>query len=68
MAETRVRTLEQLLATKEIVISCGAGGVGKTTTAAAAAAMAATHLGGKVLVLTVDLPVVGARYRDTPTP
>ncbi|MBP7631515.1 MAG: AAA family ATPase, partial [Acidimicrobiales bacterium] len=50
----RVRTLEQLLATREIVISCGSGGVGKTTTAAAAAAMAATHLGGKVLVLTVD--------------
>lgn len=49
-----VRTLERLLATKEIVISCGSGGVGKTTTAAAAAAMAATHLGGKVLVLTVD--------------
>jgi anion-transporting ArsA/GET3 family ATPase len=49
-----VRTLEQLLATREIVVSCGSGGVGKTTTAAAAAAMAATHLGGKVLVLTVD--------------
>ncbi len=30
------------------------GGVGKTTTAAALGAMAATHLGGKVLVLTVD--------------
>ena len=39
----RARTLEQLLATKEIVISCGSGGVGKTT-----------HLGCKVLVLTVD--------------
>ena len=50
----KVRTLEQLLATREIVISCGSGGVGKTTTAAAVAAMAATHLGGKVLVLTVD--------------
>jgi anion-transporting ArsA/GET3 family ATPase len=50
----KARTLEQLLATREIVISCGSGGVGKTTTAAAAAAMAATHLGGKVLVLTVD--------------
>ena len=50
----RARTLEQLLATKEIVVSCGSGGVGKTTTAAAAAAMAAVHLGGKVLVLTVD--------------
>ena len=53
-AGEKARTLEQLLATKEIVISCGSGGVGKTTTAAAAAAMAATHLGGKVLVLTVD--------------
>lgn len=50
----RHRTLEQLLAAKEIVISCGSGGVGKTTTAAAMGAMAATHLGGKVLVVTVD--------------
>jgi anion-transporting ArsA/GET3 family ATPase len=47
-------TLDQLLAAKEIVICCGAGGVGKTTTAAALAAMAAAHLGGKVLVITVD--------------
>src|SRR5436853_430443 len=47
-------SLEQLLAAKEIVISCGSGGGGKTTTAAAAAAMAAVHQGGKVLVLTVD--------------
>jgi anion-transporting ArsA/GET3 family ATPase len=47
-------SIEQLLATKEIVIHCGSGGVGKTTTAAAAAAMAAVHLGGQVLVLTVD--------------
>jgi anion-transporting ArsA/GET3 family ATPase len=53
-ANGAVRNLEQLLATKEIAISCGSGGVGKTTTAAAAGAMAATHLGGKVLVLTVD--------------
>jgi anion-transporting ArsA/GET3 family ATPase len=50
----RARTLEQLLAAKEIVICCGSGGVGKTTTAASAAAMAASSLGGKVLVLTVD--------------
>ncbi|HKE72076.1 MAG TPA: ArsA-related P-loop ATPase [Acidimicrobiales bacterium] len=49
-----VTSLESLLATKEIVICCGSGGVGKTTTAAAAAAMAAAHLGGKVLVITVD--------------
>jgi anion-transporting ArsA/GET3 family ATPase len=47
-------TLEQLVASKEIVVTCGAGGVGKTTTAAAIAAMAASRLGGKVLVLTVD--------------
>ncbi|MEX2659599.1 MAG: ArsA-related P-loop ATPase [Acidimicrobiales bacterium] len=47
-------TLEQLLAAKEIVVTCGSGGVGKTTTAAALATMAAVHLGGKVLVLTVD--------------
>ncbi len=47
-------TFEQLLAAKEIVVTCGSGGVGKTTTAAAAGAMAAIHLGGKVLVLTVD--------------
>ena len=47
-------TLEQLLAAKEIVVTCGSGGVGKTTTAAALATMAAIHLGGRVLVLTVD--------------
>jgi anion-transporting ArsA/GET3 family ATPase len=46
--------LQQLLATREIVITCGSGGVGKTTTAASIAAMAAAQLGGKVLVLTVD--------------
>jgi anion-transporting ArsA/GET3 family ATPase len=50
----RAGSLEHLLAAKEIAISCGSGGVGKTTTAAAAAAMAATRQGGKVLVLTVD--------------
>ena len=47
-------TLDGLLASREIVVACGPGGVGKTTTAAAAAAMAASHIGGKVLVLTVD--------------
>src|SRR5881392_2834734 len=52
--EDRPATLEQLFAAKKIVIHCGSGGVGKTTTAAAAAAEAAIHLGGKVLVLTID--------------
>ena len=47
-------SVEQLLAAKEIVVTCGSGGVGKTTTAAALATMAAVHLGGRVLVLTVD--------------
>jgi anion-transporting ArsA/GET3 family ATPase len=53
-SSARAGSIEQLLAAKEIVIHCGSGGVGKTTTAAAAAAEAAIHLGGKVLVLTVD--------------
>ncbi len=48
------RTFEELLSAREVVICCGSGGVGKTTTAAAAGVMAATHLGGRVLVLTVD--------------
>src|SRR5207248_288216 len=52
--EGHAGSIEQLLAAKEIVISCGSGGVGKTTTAAAIAAMAAVRLGGRVLVLTVD--------------
>lgn len=47
-------SLEQLLVAKEIVVTCGSGGVGKTTTAATLATMAAVNLGGKVLVLTVD--------------
>ena len=47
-------TLEQLCSTKEVVISTGSGGVGKTTTAAAVGATAAANLGVKVLVLTVD--------------
>jgi anion-transporting ArsA/GET3 family ATPase len=50
----RGASLDGLLASKEIVVACGPGGVGKTTTAAAAATMAAARLGGKVLVLTVD--------------
>lgn len=50
----QTHTLEQLCAAKEIVVSTGSGGVGKTTTAASIGAAAATHLGVKVLVLTVD--------------
>ncbi|MHB8329154.1 MAG: ArsA family ATPase, partial [Acidimicrobiales bacterium] len=47
-------SLAGLLTSREIVVACGPGGVGKTTTAAASAAMAAARIGGKVLVLTVD--------------
>src|SRR6202167_1494974 len=47
-------SLDGLLASREIIVACGPGGVGKTTTAAAAAAMAAASGGGKVLVLTID--------------
>jgi anion-transporting ArsA/GET3 family ATPase len=50
----RSTTLEQLIATKEIVVCCGSGGVGKTSVAAATALGAATRLGGKTLVLTID--------------
>jgi anion-transporting ArsA/GET3 family ATPase len=48
------KTVAQLLSSKEIVIACGPGGVGKTTTAASVAAMAAAEEGGRILVLTVD--------------
>jgi anion-transporting ArsA/GET3 family ATPase len=47
-------SLEPLLASREVVVFCGSGGVGKTTTAAAAGLAAVTELGGKVLVLTID--------------
>jgi anion-transporting ArsA/GET3 family ATPase len=50
----RASSLESLLASREVMVFCGSGGVGKTSTAAAAALGAAVHLGGRVLVLTVD--------------
>ena len=46
--------LDALLASKEMVVVCGSGGTGKTTVSAALGALAATHLGARVLVLTVD--------------
>lgn len=54
MATGAPQSLAHLLASKEMIIVCGSGGVGKTTTAAALAAEAAIHIGGRVLVLTVD--------------
>lgn len=46
--------LAGLFATKEMVVVCGSGGVGKTTVAAAMGAQCAVTMPGKVLVLTVD--------------
>ena len=46
--------LDALLASKEMVLVCGSGGVGKTTLAASMALSAAVNQGGKVLVMTVD--------------
>ncbi|HEX2064225.1 MAG TPA: ArsA-related P-loop ATPase [Acidimicrobiales bacterium] len=75
-APARAGSLEQLVAAKEIVVSCGSGGVGKTTVAAALAAMAAVKHGGRVLVVTVDparrladalgLPPFGNQERQVP--
>ena len=46
--------IADLLASKEMIIVCGSGGVGKTTIAASLAAEAVVRIGGRVLVLTVD--------------
>jgi anion-transporting ArsA/GET3 family ATPase len=46
--------LDPLLASKEMVLVLGSGGVGKTTIAAALGLAAAVEQGGRVLVLTVD--------------
>jgi anion-transporting ArsA/GET3 family ATPase len=48
------RPLDALLASKEMILIAGSGGVGKTTMAAALAVEAATQQKGRVLVLTVD--------------
>jgi anion-transporting ArsA/GET3 family ATPase len=45
--------LLRLLQDKQVIVCCGAGGVGKTTTAAALG-LAAARLGRRVLVLTID--------------
>ena len=46
-------TLEQHLATAEVVVCCGTGGVGKTTTAAALGLRAAA-MGRRAVVVTID--------------
>jgi anion-transporting ArsA/GET3 family ATPase len=46
--------IDALLASKEMVLVLGSGGVGKTTITAALGLAAAVEQGGRVLVLTVD--------------
>jgi anion-transporting ArsA/GET3 family ATPase len=46
--------LDALLASKEMVLVTGSGGVGKTTVAAALGVSAAVNQGGRTLVLTID--------------
>ena len=45
--------LKSLLLEKKVIVSCGAGGVGKTTVSASLAVSAA-RLGLRVLVVTID--------------
>jgi anion-transporting ArsA/GET3 family ATPase len=46
--------VRRLAETREILLCCGPGGVGKTTIAASVAVLAATTAPGRVLVLTID--------------
>ena len=45
--------LRDVVAEKQVIVCCGAGGVGKTTTSAALA-LSAARLGRRALVLTID--------------
>jgi anion-transporting ArsA/GET3 family ATPase len=49
-----VSDLDNLLASREMILVAGSGGVGKTTIAAALGIAAAARQKGRVLVLTVD--------------
>jgi anion-transporting ArsA/GET3 family ATPase len=68
-------TLAKVLRDAEMLVTCGPGGVGKTTTAAALA-LAAANTGRKVVVVTVDparrladaLGVDGSVVSDEPHP
>ena len=51
---TPVPSVRRLTETREIILCCGPGGVGKTTIAASVAMLAATSSPGRVLVLTID--------------
>jgi anion-transporting ArsA/GET3 family ATPase len=47
-------SVRRLTETREIILCCGPGGVGKTTIAASVAMLAAISSPGRVLVLTID--------------
>jgi anion-transporting ArsA/GET3 family ATPase len=51
---TTPSSVRRLVETREILLCCGPGGVGKTTIAASLAMLAATTTPGRVLVLTID--------------
>jgi anion-transporting ArsA/GET3 family ATPase len=51
---TALPSIRRLTETREIILCCGPGGVGKTTIAASVAMLAATSAPGRVLVLTID--------------
>ncbi len=48
------RSFEGLLNSREVLVCCGSGGVGKTSVAAAVGIAAVTAAPGRVLVITVD--------------
>jgi len=54
VTETAAPTLDPLLASREMILVAGSGGVGKTTVAAALGIAAVERQHGRVLVLTVD--------------
>jgi anion-transporting ArsA/GET3 family ATPase len=51
---TSTADLRRLVETREILLCCGPGGVGKTTIAASVALLATMTTPGRVLVLTID--------------
>lgn len=51
---TAAPSVRRLTESREIILCCGPGGVGKTTIAASVAMLAATSSPGRVLVLTID--------------
>ncbi len=52
-AERPIASLEAVIRSSELILTCGPGGVGKTTTAAALG-VAAARIGRKTVVVTVD--------------